>query len=72
MEIGLILGISVLAMLSAVFLANNILSRDADTSERQNISNVFKEGAEAFLSRQNKTIGAPAISASALTFVIYS
>lgn len=72
MEIGLILGISVLAMLFAVFLANNVLSRDTDTSEIQNISNAIKEGAEAFLARQNKTIGAPAISASALTFVIYS
>lgn len=72
MEIGLILGISVLAMLFAVFLANNVLSRDAGTSEIQNISNAIKECAEAFLARQNKTIGAPAISASALTFVIYS
>jgi Na+/H+-translocating membrane pyrophosphatase len=38
----------------------------------QRISNAIKEGAGAFLARQNKTIGAPAISASALTFVIYS
>jgi Na+/H+-translocating membrane pyrophosphatase len=38
----------------------------------QRISNAIKEGVEAFLSRRNKTNGAPAIAASVLTFVIYS
>jgi Na+/H+-translocating membrane pyrophosphatase len=38
----------------------------------QRISNAIKDDAGAFLSRQNKTIGTPAIAAGALTFVIYS
>jgi K(+)-stimulated pyrophosphate-energized sodium pump len=71
-EIGLILGIGVAAILFAIFLGNNVLRRDTGMPEMQNISNAVKEGAEAFLTRQNKTIGTPAIAAGALTFVIYS
>lgn len=71
-EIELISGISVLAILFAIFLVNNVLKRDDATTEMKSISNAIKECAEAFLARQNKTIGAPAIAAGALTFVIYS
>ena len=72
MEIGLILGISVLAILFAIFLVNSALKRETGTADMRRISNAIKEGAEAFLARQNKTIGTSAIAAGALTFVIYS
>ncbi len=42
MELGLIIGISVLA----IFLASNVLKRNTGTPEMQRISNAIKEGAE--------------------------
>jgi hypothetical protein len=71
-EIRLILGIGVLTILFAFFFVNNALKRDTGTAEMLCISNAIKGGAAAFLARQNKTIGALAIAASALTFLIYS
>src|SRR5947208_15953489 len=57
MELTLILGISVLALLFAAFyLIPNVLKRDTGTPAMQEISNAIKQGAEAFLRRQNKTI----------------
>src|SRR5713101_3097608 len=38
----------------------------------QEISNAIKEGAEAFLARQNKTIGTLAIAVAALIFILYA
>ncbi len=68
-EIGLISGISVLTILFAGFLANNVLKPETGTAaDMQRISNAIKEGAETFLARQNKTIGTPAIATGALTF----
>jgi K(+)-stimulated pyrophosphate-energized sodium pump len=71
-ELGLILGISVAAILFALFLINNVLKRDTGTPAMQNISNAIKEGAEAFLSRQNKTIGLLAVALAALLFILYA
>jgi K(+)-stimulated pyrophosphate-energized sodium pump len=69
-EIGLILGVSAAAILFAIFLENNVLR--SGTADIQRVSNAIKEGAEAFLARQNKIIGTSAIVAGALTFEIYS
>ncbi|MGI8788247.1 MAG: sodium-translocating pyrophosphatase [Pyrinomonadaceae bacterium] len=72
MELWLVLIISALAIVFAIFLAQWVLKRDAGTPEMQVISNAIKEGAEAFLSRQNKTIGGMAIFVAALLFVLYA
>jgi K(+)-stimulated pyrophosphate-energized sodium pump len=50
-EIELILGISVLTILFAIFLVNNVLKRDTGTPDMQRISNATEEGAEAFFAR---------------------
>ncbi len=72
MELGLILGISIAAILFAVFLGNSVLKRDTGTADMQKISNAIKEGAEAFLSRQNKTIGLLAVALAAILFILYA
>ena len=72
MEFWLIIGISIVAILFALFLVSNVLKRDTGTAEMQNISNAIKEGAEAFLARQNKTIALLAVALAALLFILYA
>jgi H(+)-translocating pyrophosphatase len=71
MELTLILGISVLGLLSAWLLARWVLSKSTGSEAMQKISNAIKEGAEAFLRRQNRTILLLAILVAALLFVSY-
>jgi len=71
-ELYLVLIISVLAIGFAFFLIQNVLKRDTGTAEMQTISNAIKEGAEAFLARQNKTIGVLAVVVAALLFLLYA
>ena len=59
MEISLILGISLLSLLFAFYLALSVLKNDPGTPAMQEIANAIKEGAEAFLRRQYKTIIIP-------------
>ncbi len=71
-ELWLILGISIFALAFAAFyLKPNVMKRDEGTPAMQRISNAIKEGAEAFLRRQNRTIAIFAILVAALIFVIY-
>ena len=51
-----VLGISILSLVVAAGLAKYIISQDTGTPQMQKISNAIKQGAEAFLRRQNKTI----------------
>lgn len=71
MELSLVLGISVLALGFAVWLTTNVMRNDTGTPEMQVISNAIKEGAEAFLRRQYKTIGLLSIVCAAVIFVLY-
>jgi len=71
-ELWLILGISIFALAFAAFyLIPNVLKRDTGTAAMRRISDAIKEGAEAFLRRQNKTIVLLAILVAALIFLIY-
>jgi len=72
MEISLILGISIFALLFAVYLTFNVLKHDTGTSEMQVISNAIKEGAEAFLARQYKTIALLSIVLAVIIFAFYA
>lgn len=72
MELWLVLIISILAIGFALFLIKNVLKRDTGTPEMQKISDAIKEGAEAFLLRQNKTIGNLAVAVAALLFLLYA
>src|SRR2546422_160213 len=52
----LVMLISVLSLGFAVVLARQVLAADEGTPEMQTIAGAIKEGAEAFLRRQNRTI----------------
>ncbi len=72
MELTVIFGISLLALVFAVLLSNFVMKQDTGTAEMQKISNAIKEGAEAFLKRQNKTILVLSLVFAALLFVFYA
>jgi K(+)-stimulated pyrophosphate-energized sodium pump len=67
----LILATSIGSLLVAWLLARWVLARDTGTAAMQEISNAIKEGAEAFLRRQNRTIGFLALVLGAVIFVLY-
>ena len=72
MIILLVIAISLFSLLFAVYLARYVLRHDMGTDKMQEISNAIKEGAEAFLSRQNRTIISLAAVLAALIFVLYA
>ncbi|MGH9721145.1 MAG: sodium-translocating pyrophosphatase [Bryobacteraceae bacterium] len=63
-----VLGISVLSLGVAAALSKYVVSQDTGTPQMQKISNAIKEGAEAFLRRQNRTI---LLMSLALAVIIY-
>jgi len=67
--LGLVLAISVLSLGVAVLFSRYVLSQDTGTPQMQKISNAIKEGAEAFLRRQNRTI---VWLAAAVAIIIYA
>ena len=68
----LVITISCLALLFAVYLARYVLQQEMGTEKMQEISNAIKEGAEAFLSRQNRTIATFAAILAAVIFALYA
>ncbi|RPI24747.1 MAG: sodium-translocating pyrophosphatase [Acidobacteria bacterium] len=71
MLILLVIGISVLGLAFAAYLAKWVLAHDMGSEAMQKISNAIKEGAEAFLRRQNKTILYLAILFAGVLFIGY-
>lgn len=71
MILALIFGTGVLALLAAVFLLSNVLKRSTGSDAMRAISDAIKEGAEAFMRRQNMTILLLAGSLAVLLFVVY-
>src|ERR1700712_4629914 len=65
------LGIGALALVAAFLLARSVISADTGTEEMRAISDAIREGAEAFLSRQYKTIGAMALVLAVVVFAGY-
>ncbi|MCW5827732.1 MAG: sodium-translocating pyrophosphatase [Deltaproteobacteria bacterium] len=65
----LVIGAGALAF--AVWLLKWVMAKDCGPDEMQKISNAIKAGAEAFLSRQNKTIITIAGALGVLIFVLY-
>ncbi len=72
MELGLIIGISILGLLFAVYLIRDVLRRETGTERMQEISNAIKQGAEAFLRRQNRTIALLALALAFLIYILYA
>src|SRR5687768_13631608 len=70
--ISLVIVVSFLSLAFAVYLARYVLQRDTGTPKMQEISNAIKEGAEAFLSRQNKTIVSLSAVLAGLIFILYA
>jgi K(+)-stimulated pyrophosphate-energized sodium pump len=68
----LVIAISFLSLLFAVYLARYVLWHDMGTEKMQEISNAIKEGAEAFLSRQNRTIILFSSVLAVLIFLLYA
>ena len=68
----LVLTISCLALLFAVYLARHVLQHEMGTEKMQEISNAIREGAEAFLSRQNRTIILFSTVLAVLIFLLYA
>src|SRR6201996_1047021 len=66
------LGVGALALVAALVLARIVLSSDTGTAEMQSISNAIREGAEAFLARQYRTIGILAVVLAIVVFAGYS
>src|ERR1700680_1603817 len=65
------LGVGVLALLAAFLLARSVIAADTGTPEMGAISDAIRAGAEAFLSRQYKTIGAIALVLAVVVFFGY-
>src|ERR1700744_4030909 len=65
------LGVGVLALVAALVLARSVLSADTGTAEMRVISNAIREGAEAFLKRQYRTIGILAVVLAVVVFLGY-
>src|SRR5262245_27817194 len=72
MELTLVLTISVLALAFAGWLTVNVMRNDTGTPEMQAISDAIKEGAQAFLRRQYKTIALMSVVLAVLIFVLYA
>ena len=66
LALPLILVFSIGSLVVAGFLASWVLKRDTGTTAMQAISNAIKEGAEAFLRRQNRTIAMLAVGAATM------
>jgi K(+)-stimulated pyrophosphate-energized sodium pump len=69
--LGIVLGISVLSLGVAWVLAKQVLAADTGKPEMQEISTAIREGAEAFLSRQYRTILWLSGVAAAAIFAFY-
>jgi K(+)-stimulated pyrophosphate-energized sodium pump len=67
----LVIGISLLALGVAWLLAREVLAADTGKPEMRAISDAIREGAEAFLSRQYRTIAMLAVVAAAAIFAFY-
>lgn len=70
--VSFVIVISCVSLAFAIYLARWVLARDTGTPKMQEISNAIKEGAEAFLSRQNGTIIFMSAILAVLIFLLYA
>jgi K(+)-stimulated pyrophosphate-energized sodium pump len=63
--------ISCLSLGFAVYLARQVIAKDTGTPKMREISDAIKEGAEAFMSRQNRTIIGLSVVLAVAIFVLY-
>jgi K(+)-stimulated pyrophosphate-energized sodium pump len=63
--------VSVVALIFAAYLAKYVLQQGTGTAEMQQIAAAIREGAEAFLKRQYRTIGLMTLGLAVLMFILY-
>ena len=63
--------VSVVALIFAGYLARYVLQQGTGTVEMQQIATAIREGAEAFLKRQYRTIGLMTLGLAVLMFILY-
>src|SRR5262249_59804914 len=68
----LVILISVLSLAFAWYLARQVLAADEGTPEMQSIASAIKEGAEAFLRRQNRTILVIGLGVAVPIFLLFA
>ena len=66
-----VIGISLLSLVMAAGLAKHVIAQDTGTDAMQSISNAIKQGAEAFLRRQNRTILSLALVLAVIIYLGY-
>src|SRR5262249_57400358 len=71
-QVAFTLVCSVAGLWFAVYLAKWVLQNDEGTKEMQSISNAIREGAEAFLARQYKTIAMLTVPVAAVIYALYA
>lgn len=64
--------IALIGVAFAIYLARWVNALETGTPEMREVSDAIKEGAEAFLSRQNKTIAMLAVIVAAFIFTAYA
>jgi K(+)-stimulated pyrophosphate-energized sodium pump len=70
--IVLVIGLSVFGLAFAAYLARWVLRHSMGSGAMQRISNAIKEGAEAFMRRQNRTIVSLAVVFAFVLFIGYA
>jgi K(+)-stimulated pyrophosphate-energized sodium pump len=63
--------VSMVALIFAGYLAKYVLQQGTGTVEMQQIAAAIREGAEAFLKRQYRTIGLMTLGLAVLMFIVY-
>src|SRR5690348_9588360 len=69
---SLIFAISIVGLIFAFYLMRDVLKRDTGTAAMREISDAIRMGAEAFLRRQNRTIGYLAVALAAIIYILYA
>ncbi|HEU4952255.1 MAG TPA: sodium/proton-translocating pyrophosphatase, partial [Holophagaceae bacterium] len=69
--LSLVFGAAIAALLVALFLAKGVLAGSTGTDAMRRISDAIKQGAEAYLSRQNRTIGLLAVFVAVAIYLVY-
>jgi K(+)-stimulated pyrophosphate-energized sodium pump len=65
------LAVGVLALLAALLIARSVIAGDTGTPDMRAISDAIREGAEAFLARQYRTIGIIAVILAVIVYLGY-
>ncbi|MFY9750554.1 MAG: sodium-translocating pyrophosphatase [Methanoregula sp.] len=71
LEIPVVVGISIIALIVAGILARSVLSQDEGTPKMKEVADAIRVGAEAFIKRQYSTIAVLAIVLAVVIFCVY-